>query len=198
MSYSLLLIIITLTNKIMTFYIITGIIVILLIITAIYFNKFISYRNKIKNAWSDIDVQLKRRYSLIPNLVDSVKGYATHEKGIFENVAKYRSDAENATNIKDQEKAENNLIGSLKTVLIQVENYPDLLANQNFMKLQDSLIEVEDTIQNARRYYNALVRDNNTAVESFPGLIFARSFGFKAADFFEIDIIEREVIKLKV
>jgi LemA protein len=182
----------------MTLYIAVGIASVLLLLTAIYFNIFVGYKNKMKNAWSDIDVQLKRRYSLIPNLVDSVKGYATHEKSLFENVAKYRSEAENASTIKDQEKAENNLIGSLKTVLMQVENYPDLMANENFMKLQDSLIEVEDTIQNARRYYNAVVRDNNTAVESFPGLIFAKSFGFKAAEFFEIDNIEREVIKVTV
>ncbi len=182
----------------MTFYIIILILFILSIITIIYFNKFISYRNKIKNAWSDIDVQLKRRYSLIPNLVDSVKGYAIHEKGVFKNIAKYRSAAENASNITEQEKAENNLIGSLKSVLMLIENYPDLLANQNFIKLQDSLIEVEDTIQNARRYYNALVRDNNTAVESFPGVIIAKTFGFKTAQFFEIENIEREVIKVQV
>ena len=182
----------------MALYILIGIALVLLLITAIYFNKFISYRNRIKNAWSDIDVQLKRRYSLIPNLVDSVKGYAVHEKGLFENVAKYRSQAENASTIKEHEAAENNLISALKNILVTVENYPDLLANQNFMKLQDSLIEVEDTIQNARRYYNAVVRDNNTAVESFPGNVFAKVFSFKTADFFEIENIEREVIKVDI
>lgn len=182
----------------MTLYIIIGIAVLILLITALYFNKFISYRNRIRNAWSDIDVQLKRRYSLIPNLVESVKGYAAHEKGLFENVAKYRAQAENATTLKEHEAAENNMISVLKNILVTVENYPALLANENFMKLQDSLIEVEDTIQNARRYYNALVRDNNTAVQSFPGNMFAGLFSFKTADFFEIEPIERDVIKVEI
>ncbi len=178
------------------FYIIGGIVAVILIIIALYYNKFVSFRNGIKNAWSDIDVQLKRRYSLIPNLVESVKGYAVHEKTLFENVAKYRSQAENAQGIKEQQGAENNLIMAMKNILVTVENYPELLANQNFMKLQDSLIEVEDTLQNARRYYNALVRDNNTAVESFPGNLFAGMFGFKTAEFFEIENIEKEAIQL--
>lgn len=182
----------------MALYIILGIIVLLVLLTAVYFNKFVSYRNKIKNAWSDIDVQLKRRYSLIPNLVESVKGYAVHEKTLFESVAKYRAQAENAATVKEHESAENNLIGVLKNILVTVENYPALLANENFIKLQDSLIEVEDTLQNARRYYNAIVRDNNTAVESFPGNIFATIFGFRAADFFEIENIERETIKVEL
>lgn len=182
----------------MALYIIIGIAAVLILITAIFFNKFISYRNRIKNAWSDIDVQLKRRYSLIPNLVDSVKGYAVHEKSLFENVAKYRSQAENATTLKEHEAAENNMISVLKNILVTVENYPALLANENFMKLQDSLIEVEDTIQNARRYYNAVVRDNNIAIESFPGNIFANLFRFKTAEFFEIENIERETIKVEI
>ncbi|MEI6852039.1 MAG: LemA family protein [Bacteroidota bacterium] len=179
-------------------YILIGVVALLLLITIIYFNRFVSYRNRIKNAWSDIDVQLKRRYSLIPNLVDSVKGYALYEKGLFENVAKYRSQAESASGVKEQQGAENNLVAAMKNVLMVVENYPELLANQNFMKLQDSLIDVEDTLQNARRYYNALVRDNNTAVQSFPGNLFAGMFGFRAADFFEIENIEKEVIKVDI
>ncbi|HOY31766.1 MAG TPA: LemA family protein [Bacteroidales bacterium] len=182
----------------MAIYIIIGIVLLIILITVIFFNKFISYRNRIRNAWSDIDVQLKRRYSLIPNLVESVKGYAVHEKDLFENVAKYRAQAENARTLKEHEAAENNMISVLKNILVTVENYPALLANENFMKLQDSLIEVEDTIQNARRYYNAVVRDNNTAVESFPGNVFAGLLGFKTADFFEIDSIEREVIKVEI
>ena len=181
----------------MTLYILIGIAV-LLIIAAFYYNKFISYRNRIRNAWSDIDVQLKRRYSLIPNLVESVKGYAVHEKDLFENVAKYRAQAENATSLKEHEAAENNMISVLKNILVTVENYPALLANENFMKLQNSLIEVEDTIQNARRYYNAIVRDNNTSVESFPGNVISNIFSFKTAEFFEIENIEREVIKVEI
>jgi LemA protein len=176
-------------------YIIIAVVVLLLIITVVYFNRFVAFRNGIRNAWSDIDVQLKRRYSLIPNLVDSVKGYALHEKTLFENVARFRTQAENASGVKEQQGAENNLIGAMKNILLTVENYPELLANQNFIKLQDNLVEVEDTLQNARRYYNALVRDNNTAVESFPGKLFAGKFGFETAEFFEIENIEREAIK---
>lgn len=168
------------------------------ILFVIYFNHFISYRNKIKNAWSDIDVQLKKRYSLIPNLVDTVKGYASHEKTLFENVAKYRSQAQQAGNVKEQEVAENHLIASLKQIFVLVENYPDLLATQNFSGLQNALIQVEDDLQNARRYYNAVVRDNNTSIERFPGMIFAGIFGFKTAAFFEIDNIERNVIEVKI
>jgi LemA protein len=181
----------------MILYIVPGIISVLVLLFIIYFNKFIRYRNKVKNAWSDIDVQLKRRYNLIPALLETVKGYATYERSVLEEVTKTRSRFQQTQDPVEHAKAENQLTGALKGLFAVVENYPDLLANQNFMKLQDSLIEVEENLQMARRYYNAIVRDNNTAVESFPGLIIAKLSGFKAFEFFEIDPLEREVIKVK-
>jgi LemA protein len=173
--------------------ILTGIIGIIFLITIIYFNKLIRFRNKVKNAWSDIDVQLKRRFNLIPSILETVKGYAAYERSVLEEVTKARSQLQQS-GPGEQAKAENLLTGALKGLFAVVENYPELLANQNFMKLQDSLIEVEENLQMARRYYNAVVRDNNTVVESFPGLIFAKMFGFKSAEFFEIDPLEREAI----
>jgi LemA protein len=181
----------------MILYIVLGVIGLLVLLFIIYFNKFIRYKNKVKNAWSDIDVQLKRRYNLIPALLETVKGYATYERSVLEEVTKTRSRLQQTQDPAEHAKAENQLTGALKGLFAVVENYPDLLANQNFMKLQDSLIEVEENLQMARRYYNAIVRDNNTAVESFPGLIIAKMSGFKAFEFFEIDPLEREVIKVK-
>lgn len=182
----------------MWIYIIIGLVLLLLLIALIYFNNFIRFRNRIRNAWSDIDVQLKRRYDLIPNLVEVVKSYASHERNLFENVAQCRTSAMNANNISDHRAASNQLVNNLKTLFAVVENYPVLLANENFIKLQDNLSDIEDHIQMARRYYNAVVRDNNTAVESFPGLIFAGMFGFKSAEFFDIDVLEKEVINVKL
>ena len=178
-------------------FILFGILALIILLCIIYFNKFIRFRNKVKNAWSDIDVQLKRRYNLIPNIIETVRGYASYERSVFEKVTETRALAQQASDPGNQAKAENMLTGALKGLFAVVENYPDLLANQNFMKLQDSLIEVEENLQMARRYYNAVVRDNNTAVESFPGMVFARLFGFKTADFFEIEPLEREVIQVK-
>jgi len=181
----------------MILYIVLGIVGLIVLIFIVYYNKFIRFRNKVKNAWSDIDVQLKRRYNLIPALLETVKGYAAYERSVLEEVTKTRSQFPQTTNPADQAKTENQLTGALKGLFAVVENYPDLLANRNFMKLQDSLIEVEENLQMARRYYNAIVRDNNTAVESFPGLIIAKMSGFKAFEFFEIDAMEREVIKVQ-
>jgi LemA protein len=182
----------------MILYIVLGILGLIVIIAIVYFNKLIRYKNRVKNAWSDIDVQLKRRYNLIPNIVETVKGYATYERTLLEDVTKSRSMAQEAKNLNEQTQAENMLTGALKGLFAVVENYPDLLANQNFMKLQDSLIDVEENLQMARRYYNAIVRDNNTAVESFPGNLFAAIFGFKTAEFFEIEGMEREAIKVNI
>lgn len=173
-------------------------VVIIIIISIVYFNKFIKFRNKIKNAWSDIDVQLNRRYNLIPNIVETVKGYTSHEMKVFKEVTESRSLAQKANTIGEQNNAEQKLTCALKGLFIMAEDYPDLLANENFMQLQNSLIDVEETLQFARRYYNAVVRDNNTAVESFPGLIFAKIFGFKAVGFFEAEGLEREVIQIKL
>jgi LemA protein len=180
----------------MALYIILGILALIILIAIIYFNKLIRYRNKVRNAWSDIDVQLKRRHNLIPNIVEAVKGYAAYERSLLEDIT--RSRAQTGTTLKEQADAENRLTGAIKGLFSVVENYPELLANQNFMKLQDALIDVEENLQMARRYYNAIVRDNNTAVESFPGNLFAWIFSFKTAEFFEIEDIERQVIKVNV
>ncbi len=175
-----------------------SIISILIITGIIYFNLFIRYRNKIKNSESDIDVQLKRRFDLLPNLVEIVKAYASHEKELFEKIATQRSLFTSANTTKEKALSGNIMTGLLKNLFVAVENYPDLLANKSFINLQESLIEIEDTIQMSRRYYNAVVRDYNTSVESFPGILFARISGFRSADFFEIEFLEKETIQVKL
>lgn len=154
------------------------------------YNKLVSLKNKVLEAWSGIDVQLKKRYDLIPNLVNTVKGYAAHESGTLEKVVQARNQAMAASSggsINDQVQAENVLSGTLKSLFALSESYPDLKANTSFLALQNSLAEIEETLQNARRYYNALVRDNNTAVESFPSNLIANNFNFEKFDFFEIE-----------
>ncbi|MEI6765852.1 MAG: LemA family protein [Bacteroidota bacterium] len=178
--------------------IVCGALALLVIIAVLYFNKFTKFRNNIKSAWSDIDVQLKRRFDLVPNLVEVVKGYATHEKTLFENISSTRSMALAPGNINESAQANTLLTGQLRNLFAVVENYPNLLANENFIKLQENLVEIEDTLQMARRYYNAVVRDNNTAVQSFPGLVFAGIYGFKTAEFFETEPLEKEVIRVKL
>ncbi len=160
-----------------------------LVVMSLY-NKLVSLKNKVLEAWSGIDVQLKRRYDLIPNLVNTVKGYASHESGTLEKVIQARNQAMSAGsggNINAQVQAENALSGTLKSLFALSENYPDLKANTNFIQLQNTLGEVEDSLSNARRYYNALVRDNNTAVEAFPSNLIANQFHFEKFDFFEIE-----------
>jgi len=154
------------------------------------YNKLVSLKNRVLEAWSGIDVQLKKRYDLIPNLVNTVKGYAAHESGTLEKVVQARNQAMAAGSggsINDQVQAENALSGTLKSLFALSESYPDLKANTSFLALQNSLAEIEETLQNARRYYNALVRDNNTAVESFPSNLIANNFNFEKFDFFEIE-----------
>jgi LemA protein len=150
------------------------------------YNGFVSLVNRTKEAWSDIEVQLKRRYDLIPNVVETVKGYAAHESGAFENVTKARSAAMGAQTPAEHGKAENMLTGALKSLFAVSEAYPDLKANQNFLHLQQELADTENKIQAARRFYNGNVRDLNTNIESFPGNIIASTFGFKAQEFFDI------------
>jgi len=159
-----------------------------LIIWAVYvYNKFISLRNRVEEAWADIEVQLKRRYDLIPNLVNSVKGYATHESNVFENVTKARTAAMNAGGATEAHaQAENMLTSALKSVFAIAEAYPDLKANQNFLALQQELADTENKIQAARRFYNTNVRDLNTGVESFPGNIVAGMFSFNKKEFFDL------------
>ena len=156
-----------------------------------YYNKFVKLRNQAEESWSGIDVQLKRRYDLIPNLVETVKGYATHEKETLEQVIKARNMAQSAENLKEKGRAENFLTDTLKSIFALSESYPDLKANENFAELQRTLQEIEDQIQLARRYYNAVVRDLNTAVEAFPSNIVAGLFNFGKREYFEIQESER-------
>lgn len=150
------------------------------------YNSLIRLRFRTKEAWADIDVQLKRRYNLIPNLVSAVKGYATHEREVFERVTEARSRAMGAATPHDKAEAEKGLAGALKTLFAVAENYPTLRASENFQKLQDELVDAEDKIQAARRFYNGNVRDFNTKQEVFPTNIVARMFAFKKAEFFEL------------
>ena len=161
------------------------------------YNRLITFKNRAKEAWADIDVQLKRRYNLIPNLVETVKGYATHEREVFEKVTEARTRAMGAQSIKEKEQAENALSGTLKTLFAVAENYPQLRASENFQKFQDELTDTEDKIQAARRFYNTNVRDLNIAIESFPANIIASLFNFKPMEFFGVEGGERESVKVK-
>jgi LemA protein len=164
-------------------YIIIG----LAIIAIFLYNSLIRSRNQVDEAWSDIEVQLKRRYDLIPNLVETVKGYATQESSVLENVTKARTMAMQAGNMQERLKDENMLSGALKSLFAVAESYPDLKSNQNFLKMQGDLTDTEDKIQAARRFYNGTVRDYNTKLQVFPTNIFASMFSFKVRDFFDID-----------
>lgn len=150
------------------------------------YNGLVTLRVRSEEAWSDIDVQLKRRYDLIPNLVKTVQGYAKHEKGVFEQVTEARAQALSAKGVKEQQGAENALSSALKSVFAVAEAYPELKASDNFVELQRELADTENKIESARRFYNANVRDLNTKIESFPSNIFARAFGFSKKDLFEI------------
>ncbi|MBI4090385.1 MAG: LemA family protein [Candidatus Kerfeldbacteria bacterium] len=170
-----------------TWWIILGIaaLVVLWVIGA--FNRLVTLRNRTDESWSDIDVQLKRRYDLIPNLVETVKGYATHEREAFENVTRARAAAISAQGPHAKGEADNLLTGALKSLFAIAEAYPDLKANQNFLRLQDELADTENKIQAARRFYNANVRDFNTAQQTFPTNLLASGFGFKPREFFELE-----------
>src|SRR6202041_3053721 len=174
------------------------VIVVLLIIFVIgMYNSLVGLRVQCDNAWADIDVQLKRRYDLIPNLVETVKGYAGHEKGTLEAVIAARNQAMTASSPADKAQAENILSGTLKSLFALSEAYPQLRAVESFTSLQNTLAQIEDTVQNARRYYNAVVRDLNTKIQQFPTNIFASMLGFKPREFFEISAAaEREAPKV--
>ena len=178
-------------------WIILGVLVFIAVLLIGMYNGLVQLRVRSDNAWSDIDVQLKRRHDLIPNLVETVKGYAAHEKGTFEDIAKFRSMAMQATAPADKAAAENQLTGALKSLFAVAENYPDLKASAEFTQLQGSLNEVEDTIQNARRYYNAVVRDLNTKIQSFPTNLLAGMFGFQQKQFFEVDAADKAPVAVK-
>jgi LemA protein len=161
------------------------------------YNSLVRLKVTCDNAWADIDVQLKRRYDLIPNLVETVKGYAAHEKGTLEAVINARNRAMTATSPGDRAQAENMLSGALKSLFALSEAYPQLRAIESFTSLQTSLTQIEETVQNARRYYNAVVRDLNTKIQQFPTNIFANMLGFKAREFFEVSApAEREAPKV--
>ncbi|HEY1463348.1 MAG TPA: LemA family protein [Terriglobales bacterium] len=178
-------------------WIILGILIFIAIVLVGMYNSLVQLRVRADNAWSDIDIQLKRRHDLIPNLVETVKGYAAHEKGTFEDIAKFRSVAMQATAPADKAVAENQLTGALKTLFAVAENYPELKASTQFTQLQNSLSAVEDTLQNARRYYNAVVRDLNTKIQSFPTNLLAGMFGFQQRQFFEVAAADKEPVAVK-
>jgi len=165
-------------------------VVIALAVIALY-NRLVVLRNRVDNAWAQIDVQLKRRYDLIPNLVETVKGYASHEKDTLEKVIQARNMAVNATGVADQAAAENMLTGALKSLFAVAEAYPDLKANQNFMQLQEELTNTEGKISYARQFYNDTVMSFNTAIQSFPANLLAGMFGFAAREYFELEIAEQ-------
>jgi LemA protein len=165
----------------------------LLVLLAVsIYNKLVRLRNTAQSAWSDIDVQLKKRYDIVPNLVETVKGYAAHERSLLEKVTETRSLAMNASGPAETARAEKMFRETLKSLFAVAEAYPDLKANQNFKQLQLQLKELEDTIEAARRYYNAVVRDFNTAIEQFPSNLVASRFQFNRRDFFELDAPEVE------
>ena len=161
------------------------------------YNSLVTLKNRAKEAWSDIDVQLKRRYDLIPNLVETVKGYATHEKETFEKVIEARAKAMGAQTVKERAEAENSLSQTLKSIFALAENYPDLKASQNFLELQRELTDTEDKVQASRRFYNGNVRDLNTKIETVPTNIIANMFGFQKMEFFEIAEAEKAPVQVK-
>lgn len=158
------------------------------------YNSFVRLRNRMREAWSDIEVQLKRRHNLIPNLIESVKGYMAHERGVLEEVTKARTATMGAQNPQELQEAENMLTGALKTLFAVSENYPDLKASSNFAELQRELRDTEDKIMAARRFYNNMVMSLNTKIESFPMNIIAKTFNFRQAELFKVEVEnEREV-----
>ena len=178
-------------------YIILTIVVLVVLWIIMAFNGLVILKNRTKEALSDIDVQTKRRYDLIPNLVETVKGYASHEAGVFEKVTQARTAAMNAQGTAQKEQAENALSGTLKSLFAVAESYPDLKASTNFLSLQNELTDTEDKIQAARRFYNANVRDLNTKIESFPANLIAKQFKFTEMELFQTADAEKEPVAVK-
>ena len=184
----------------MTIWIILGILAALALWAIAMYNRFVTLTNRVKEAWSDIDVQFKRRYDLIPNLVETVKGYAAHEAGTLTQVTEMRTRAMNAKASADRADAENLLSGALKNLFAVSENYPNLKANENFLELQRELSDTENKIQAARRFYNSTVQDLNTSLQTFPSNIVGSTFGFTSRDFFQLDQSDsaaKEPVKVK-
>ena len=178
----------------MTIVIILVILGVLLLAGIAMYNGLVRANVRVDEAWSDISVQLKRRYDLIPNLVNTVKGYATHEKEVFDNVTKARANALGAQGVAETAKAENQFQQTLKSLFAVAEAYPDLKANENFKALQDELVDTEDKIQAARRFYNGSARDLNIKIKTFPTSIFAGMLGFKQREFFEVEEAESAAV----
>jgi LemA protein len=175
--------------------IIALIILAVLILSIIYiYNSLVRTKVRVDEAWSDISVQLKRRYDLIPNLVNTVKGYAAHEKNVFEDVTEARANALSAQTVPEAAKADNQFQSALKSLFAVAENYPQLRASENFQQLSGEITDTEDKIQAARRFYNGAVRDFNTRIKTFPSNLFASMLGFKQRDFFEVDAGEEAAV----
>lgn len=180
------------------FYILIGVAALTIFWIIFQYNGLVRLRNRMREAWSDIDVQLKRRHNLIPNLLESVKGYAAHEKNVLESVTKARTAVMGAESQREIQESENMLTGALKTLFAVSENYPDLKASANFVELQRELRDTEDKIMASRRFYNNNVMALNTKIESFPANFIAKIFGFKQAELFEVQVEEeKEVPKVK-
>lgn len=169
-----------------------AIIFVVVAFTIYVYNSLVTWKNRVKESWSDIEVQLKRRLDLIPNLIETVKGYASHEKEIFEKVSEARAQMLSAKTPKDYAKTDNMLEGTLKTLFAVAENYPDLKANVNFLELQRELADTENKIQAARRFYNSAVMTYNTKLQVFPNNIVARLFNFQEEEFFELEESEKD------
>jgi LemA protein len=179
-------------------WIILAIVVVIVLFLWVAYNSLITLKIRVDEAWSDITVQLKRRLDLIPNLVETVKGYAKHESGVFEKVTAARANALNAQGVKETAAAENQFEGALKSLFAVAEAYPDLKASQNFIELQQELVDTEDKIQASRRFYNGGVRDLNTKIQTFPSNIIAGMFKFKNREFYQLDEAEQKVAEKPV
>jgi LemA protein len=176
-------------------WIVLGVVVLGALFLIVTYNSLVKLKIRVDEAWSDITVQLKRRYDLIPNLVNTVQGYAKHESGVFEKVTEARANAINAQSPAESAKAENMLTDALKSVFAVAEAYPDLKANENFKHLQEELVDTEDKIQASRRFYNGSVRELNTKIKVFPNNVFAGMLGFKEKEFFELNDAEEQAVQ---
>jgi len=177
----------SLTTPMLPLLVLLALVALIALYAVAIYNKLVKLKNLVAEAWSGIDVQLKKRYDLIPNLVETVKGYATHEKETFESVTRARAAAQQATTVEGHQAAEKNLNGALVNLMAVAERYPELKANTNFLELQNMLSAVEGDLEKARRYYNGNVREQNTLIESFPSNVIANAFGFAKSVFFELD-----------
>lgn len=181
----------------MTWIIVIAVVVLLILWFISAYNGFVKLRNMVREAYATMDVYMKKRYDLIPNLVETVKGYAQHEKSTLENVINARNSAVNASSVKDRIDGENALTGTLRSLFALAESYPNLKANENFVALQSQLQSVEGDIANSRKYYNSVVRSFNTKTETFPSSIVASMFGFRPEPMFEISSEERQNVKVQ-